>query len=403
MAKTSALMAGRWERSSEATMSADFFQFQPFNLPPEAEALRADVRDFVARELKDRPLSELGQTWSGSDPEFSRKMGEKGWIGMIWPKRYGGHERSSFERYVVLEEMLAADAPVGAHWVADRQSGPLLLRFGTEEQRQEHLPAIARGERFFCIGMSEPNSGSDLASVRTKAERVAGGYKVNGRKIWTSGAHRAHFMIATLRTQSDPEDRHGGLTQFLVDLKTPGIHISPIEDLSRRSHFNEVLFEDVFLPETARVGNEGDGWMQVTSELAFERSGPERFLSCYPLFRELIREIGPEGDRLQRIAIGRLTAHLVTLRRMSISVAGMLNEGANPALEASVVKDQGAIYEQSLPNIARALVDLAPTVDGQSPYQEILGTLLQAVPSFSLRGGTREILRGIIARGLGLR
>lgn len=384
-------------------MSANFFQFSAFNLPPETEDLRMRVRAFLDRELGERDLSRRGQTWSGADPAFSMKMGAEGWIGMTWPKHYGGHERSSLERYVVLEEMLAADAPVGSHWVADRQSGPLLLRFGTEQQRQEHLPKIVKGEHFFCIGMSEPDSGSDLASVKTKATKVEGGYLVNGRKIWTSGAHRAHVMIGIFRTGTDPDNRHAGLSQFLVDLKSPGIEISPIEDLTRKSHFNEVLFEDVFLADETLVGKEGNGWAQVTSELALERSGPERFLSCYPLFQELIRKIGKEGDRAQRIAIGTLTAQLVTLRRMSISVAGMLNDGLNPALEASVVKDQGALFEQSLPGIATALVEVAPTVGSEDPYSEILGYLIQATPSFSMRGGTREILRSIIARGLGLR
>jgi hypothetical protein len=322
---------------------------------------------------------------------------------MTWPKQYGGHERSFFERYVVLEEMLAADAPVGAHWIGDRQSGPLLLNFGTEEQRQFYLPPIARGESFFCIGMSEPGSGSDLASVRTKAEKVEGGYLVNGRKVWTSNAGQAHYMIGIFRTESNPDDRHGGLSQFIVDLKTPGIEITPIEDLTRRSHFNEVVFEDVFLPETCLVGREGNGWAQVTSELAFERSGPERFLSCYPLFVELIREIGTKGDKSQRVAVGRLAAKLVTLRRMSISVAGMLGEAANPILEASVVKDQGAMFEQSIPQIAHEILEIAPTLGGNETYSEILGYLTQSSPSFSLRGGTKEILRGIIARGLGLR
>ena len=378
------------------------FTFAPGRLPPEAEALRAELRDFIAANLTE-PAVRRAQSWSGFDPEFSAKMGAKGWIGMTWPKQYGGHERSFFERYVVLEEMLAAGAPVGAHWVADRQSGPLLLRFGTEDQRQRILPPITRGESFFCIGMSEPNSGSDLASVRTKADKVDGGWQVNGTKLWTSGAHRCHYMIALFRTETDPDDRHGGLTQFLVDMKTPGITVRPVPDLAGQEHFNEVHFEDAFVPDDMRVGGVGEGWAQVTAELAFERSGPERYLSCFGLLVEMIREASQDPSERAAVAIGRLVAELANLRQMSLSVAGMLEAEQNPALEAAVVKDLGAVFEQSIPGIAQELSELEPTLDGGNDFQQVLAFLTQVSPSFSLRGGTREILRGIIARGLGLR
>lgn len=377
------------------------FRFDLCELPEETKGLRQEVRDFLAVELKHIPAVTRAQTWSGSDPEFSRKMGAKGWIGMRWPKQYGGHERSAFDRYVVLEEMLAAGAPVGAHWIGDRQSGPLLLNFGTEEQRQLILPKVARGECYFCIGMSEPDSGSDLAATRTKAEKVDGGYRVNGTKLWTSGAHHAHYMIALFRTSPD---KHAGLTQFLVDLKnTDGITVRPIKDLAGNAHFNEVVFQDAFVPDGMLVGSEGSGWAQVGAELAFERSGPERYLSSFLLMVEMIRELQKRGGAEGAREIGRLVAHLVTLRQMSLSVAGMLDKGENPALEASVVKDLGAVFEQDMPVKAHELLGIAPTVGAGSDLEQVLGYLTQTVPSFSLRGGTREILRGIIARGLGLR
>jgi len=379
------------------------FRFDLCELPGETEGLREEIRAFLAEELKHVPKVTRAQTWSGSDTEFSRKMGAKGWIGMTWPKKYGGHERSFFDRYVMLEEMLAAGAPVGAHWIGDRQSGPLLLRFGTEEQRQKILPRVAKGECYFCIGMSEPDSGSDLAATRTRADKVDGGYRVNGTKLWTSGAHTAHYMIALFRTDSAPEAKHSGLTQFLVDLKnTDGITIRPIKDLAGNAHFNEVVFEDAFVPDGMLVGTEGGGWGQVTAELAFERSGPERYLSSFMLMVEMIRELEKRGGD-GAVEIGRLVAHLVTLRQMSLSVAGMLEKGENPALEASVVKDLGAIFEQDMPVRAHELLGMAPTVGEGNDYEQVLGYLTQTVPSFSLRGGTREILRGIIARGLGLR
>jgi alkylation response protein AidB-like acyl-CoA dehydrogenase len=378
------------------------FHFDLCDLPPEAEALRDEVRQFCREHVQTPPVTRA-RSWGGFDLDFSRKMGERGWIGMTWPKQYGGHEKSFLERYVVMEEMLAAGAPVSAHWIADRQSGPTLLRFGTEEQRQKFLPAIARGELSFAIGMSEPDSGSDLASLRTRAERVAGGYRVNGTKVWTSNAHRAHYILATFRTASDPKDRHAGLTQFLVDTKTPGITINPIIDLTGEHHFNMVQFEDAFVPEAMRVGNEGDGWKQVTNELAFERSGPERYLSCLALIRELIAAVGPSPSERAAPVVGRLIAHLTTLRQMSLAVSGMLQAGLNPNLEAAVVKDLGTTFEQEIPQVVHDLLGVEPSIGAGGQLELTLGYLTQTVPSHSLRGGTREILRGIIARGLGLR
>jgi alkylation response protein AidB-like acyl-CoA dehydrogenase len=379
------------------------FHFDLCELPPETETLRAEVREFLRETLGESgPLRRAG-SWGGFDREFSRKMGARGWIGMTWPKQYGGHERSALERYVVTEEMLAAGAPVGAHFVADRQSGPLLLRYGTEEQRQRFLPRIVRGELAFAIGMSEPDSGSDLASIRTRAERVDGGYKVNGTKVWTSNAHKSDYMIALFRTQTVPDKKHQGLTQFLVDLKSPGLAIRPIIDLTGRHSFNMLIIEDLFVPEDMRVGEEGNGWAQVGAELALERSGPERYLSSFALLGELIRDAAKDPSERAAVTIGRLVAHLATLRQMSVSVAGMLHAGLNPNLEAAVVKDLGTTFEQEIPEVVHALAGLEPTVEQGSELQQVLGYVMQTAPSFSLRGGTREVLRGIIARGLGLR
>ena len=377
------------------------FNFHLTKFSNEAEILRSEVREFLTDALKDISKETRAETWYGADEEFSRKVGEKGWIGLNWPKEYGGAGRSAMERYVILEEMLTAGAPVGAHWISDRQSGPLIIRYGTEKHQKELLPGILRGESYFCIGMSEPDSGSDLAALRTKAERKDDTYIVNGTKLWTSGAHRCQYMIACFRT-SQEEDRHGGLSQFIVDLSLPGITIRPIIDLAGRHHFNEVVFEDAEVPADMLIGTEGNGWNQVTAELALERSGPERYLSSYILLQELVNEFSIRNDDEGVTEIGRQMAHLTTLRQMSVSVAGMLDEGQNPALEASVVKDLGAVFEQELPNIAHRLMGLEPDANG-SDFQRYLAILTQISPSFSLRGGTREILRGIIARGLGLR
>jgi alkylation response protein AidB-like acyl-CoA dehydrogenase len=378
------------------------FAFTPYDLPPHAAALRREVRDFARGWTRDMSSANRARSWSGGDPEFSKALGARGWLGMTWPRKYGGHEKSYAERYIVIEELLAAGAPVGAHWVADRQSGPLLLRFGTEEQRAKLLPAMARGEVFFCIGMSEPGSGSDLASVRTRANKVEGGWRVNGQKIWTSGAQRAHYMIALVRT-GDDEQRHAGLSQFLVEVKSPGLTVRPIVDLAGESHFNEVFFDDVFVPDAMVIGQAGGGWAQVTAELAYERSGPERYLSSLRLFLEFLRVVGAKPSEAEAILIGRMTAELWTLRQMSLSIAGLLAAGENPAVEAAIVKDLGTSFEQEMPRAIQALARDDVDLKGEDPFEKTLSYLLKTAPSFSLRGGTREILRGIIARELGLR
>jgi len=373
-------------------------EFSPYDLPPDARALRGAVRAFLDETLGDAPSAERARSWSGGSRAFSRKLGERGWIGMTWPKRYGGHERSYAERYVVIEELLVAGAPVGNHWVADRQSGPLLLRFGTEAQRQRLLPGIARGELCFCIGMSEPGAGSDLAGVRTRARPCDGGWKVSGQKIWTSSAQAADWMIALVRT-GDAEQRHAGLSQLLIDMKSDGVTVKPIANLTGESHFNEVFLDGVFVPEDMLIGAEGDGWRQVGAELAYERSGPERYLSSIRLFLEFLRVVGPEPSEAERLLIGQMTARIWTLRQMSLSIAGKLAAGENPAVQAAVVKDLGTTLEQDIPRDVQAIAPAA----GDDAFARTLSYLLQTSPSFSLRGGTREILRGIIARELGLR
>lgn len=378
----------------------------PFPEPPTSEAaenLRGEVRAFLSETLAERTPAERALSWTGFDPDFSRALAEKGWIAMTWPRQYGGHERSALERYVVLEELLAAGAPVSAHWIADRQSGPLLLRYGTEAQRRDILPRIAAGTCFFCIGMSEPSAGSDLAGVRTRATPVAGGWRVNGSKLWTSNAHRAHYMILFCRTGEAGESRHEGTSQLLVDLSLPGITIRPIRDMSGAADFNEVVFEDVFVPESALIGEAGRGWDQVMGELAYERSGPDRWLSSFALLVELVRHLGSSPSGQAAELLGRITAQLVVLRRLSRSVAGMLERGENPALQASLVKDLGTQVEQEIPEIVRELVDIEAAPGSEDPLAAVLAHTLTYAPAFSLRGGTREILRGIIARGLGVR
>ena len=399
------------------------FDFPPPEMPPGTDALRAEVRAFVAGSrstLGWRPDSDFGSDWSAA---FSQALGGRGWIGMTWPARYGGHERSALERYVVIEELLAAGAPVYAHWVADRQSGPLLLRFGSEAQRRAILPRIAAGECYFAIGMSEPDSGSDLASVRTRAVRTGDGWRIDGTKVWTSNAHRSHYMIALCRTGPPGEDRHGGLSQFLIDLEADGVRVNPIVNLAGKHDFNECVFEAVAIPADRLIGREGEGWRQVTGELALERSGPERILSTFHLLAALVEAAGPKPEPRLAEAIGRLAAELYALRAMSLAVAGRLEAGALPEVEAAIVKDMGTRFEAEVAETLRRAVPVEPVAgaggngaaggngtggDGSGgsnapSLASALGASVLGLPSFTLRGGTNEILRSIIARGLGVR
>jgi alkylation response protein AidB-like acyl-CoA dehydrogenase len=349
-------------------------------------ALRKEVRTFLAEER----FTPRSNAWmDGHDPAFSRKLGERGWIGMMWPAQYGGGGRSGLERFAVTEELLAAGAPVAAHWFADRQVGPQLLRYGTEEQRERFLPPIVRGECFFAIGMSEPEAGSDLAAVRTAARGVDGGWRVDGRKVWTTHADTNHHMITLCRTSPPGDDKHQGLSQLIVDLGADGVEVMPIGTLDREAHFAEVVLTDVFVPDADVLGEIGQGWTQVTSELAYERSGPERFLSIMPLLLAAGEAAADEdAERL-----GRIYARLIGLRRLSHGVAEALEEGKVSDVDAALVKDLGTVFEQDVVEELRFL-------RGADAYDEMLREAQLAAPSFTLRGGTTEVLRGIIGRML---
>jgi len=374
-------------------------------IPPEDEALRGDVRAFLDATIAALPPEVRARSWMGFDADFSRRLAANGWIGLTLPAEYGGGGRSPFARFVLVEELLARGAPVSAHWIADRQSGPLILKYGSEAQRRFYLPRICKAEAFFCIGMSEPDTGSDLASVRSRATRVDGGWRLNGRKVWTTNAHRSHYMLALVRTSGSPQDRNRGLSQMIVDLGAQGVTVRPIRDLTGDAHFSEIVLEDVFLPEESLLGREGSGWEQVLAELAYERSGPERLLSASVLLEEWLAHLrqrgGATGEEAQ--ALGRIVAHLAVLRALSIAVTAQLAHGEDPVLAAAVVKDLGTEVEQHVPEAIGRLLAADPLAAPPATLLRTLAYTTQIAPTYSLRGGTREILRGMIARGLGLR
>ncbi|PHV66167.1 acyl-CoA dehydrogenase family protein [Williamsia muralis] len=369
---------------------------------PILEDLRHEVRDFLTESIARGQFAPAVDAWlTGWDAGFSRLLAERGWIGMTIPAAYGGHGRSFLERFVVTEELLAIGAPVAAHWVADRQAAPSLLAFGTESQRHKFLPGIATGDISWAIGMSEPESGSDLASVRTRAVQVEGGWRISGTKLWTSGAHHATALFALARTSAlDPDRRHAGLSQFIVLLDSPGVEVQPILTMAGDHHFNEVLLDDVFIPDDMVLGTIGDGWRQVTSELGFERSGPERFMSTFPLLAAACDQIASDAVPPDS-SFGQMMGRLFGLHHMSQQVAVQLSGGLNADLDASIVKHVGTRTEGDIVEVVDSVWTSQATT---SPaFDSLLTSGLMQRPGFTLRGGTSEVLRGVISRGLGMR
>ena len=371
---------------------------------PELAKLRYAVRDFLRSDRAEFGWQPAVDSWFGEwDEEFSARLGAAGYVGLTIPRRYGGHDLGHLHRYVVAEELIAAGAPVAAHWTADRQVAPGLLNFGTEEQRERLLPRIAAGRFYSSIGMSEHGAGSDLAAVATKAVRADAGWRLSGTKVWTSGAHHAHQIVVLARSSApDPQHRHAGFSQFLVPCDADGVRIEPIVLMSGAHHFNEVILDSVFVPDADVLGEVGNGWHQVTSELSFERSGPERILSTGPLLFSTIRALGsgPVADDHTAADVGDLLARLISLRQLSLSVARTLTDGRDAADKAALVKDLGTRFETESVELAADLLEGSPA---NPEVAAMLETAWLHKPMFTLRGGTNEVLRGVIARGMGLR
>jgi alkylation response protein AidB-like acyl-CoA dehydrogenase len=328
---------------------------------------------------------------------------------MTWPKQFGGGEKSYMDRLIVTEELLLAGAPVAAHWFGDRQIGPALLAHGTAQQKAELIPKIVRAEITFCIGMSEPNAGSDLAGLSTRADSDGDHYVIRGQKTWTSFAPHADYCYLVARTDPDAP-RHKGISELLVPMKLPGITVRPIVDMVGESHFGELFFDDVRVPKTALIGVENAGFYQIMQQLDFERSGIERLVSNAPLWREakqLARERGlTRRNPALRAAIAELEIAWRAGRGLIYRVAGMLSEGRVPNFEAAVAKTFCTTLEQRVTDLVSRILGAAGALDASDPRAPLGGraarTLLYA-PAYTIQGGTNNILRNIIAtRGLGL-
>ena len=363
--------------------------------PDPCAELRRRVRELTNRWQADGRYVPRSDSWLRSfDPEFSKALAAAGLIAMTYPAEFGGAGRSNVERLAVTEELLRAGAPVAAHWIGDRQIGPAILRHGSRALQQEIVPLIASGEAVFCLGMSEPEAGSDLASVRTTAEPAdGGGWRVNGHKIWTTQAHHATHAYLLARTERTGR-KHEGLTEFVVDMDADGVSVTPILDLSGEHHFNEVRFEDVLVPAQRVIGEVGNGWRQVVEQLSFERGGAERVLSSYPVLVELIAASARQaGDRELQALLGSLVARLAVLRRLCFEVASAMDAGQAPVQQAAALKYLGNAFEHDVIDALRR------TGLCQDPSPDsVFGQALLASPAFSLRGGAAEVLLSLIAR-----
>jgi acyl-CoA dehydrogenase len=368
--------------------------------------LRDRVRRFLAEAVPVRRAIPEDGWINGFDPEFSRRLGAAGWIGMTWPSEFGGGRRSYVERAIVTEQLLRAGAPVAAHWVGDRQIGPALLAHGTSDQQRQILPRIVRGEIVFCLGMSEPGAGSDLAALTTRAVDDGDAFVVDGQKVWTSFAHVADYCYLVARTDPDAP-RHRGISELLVDMRLPGITVRPLIDMTGEHHFNEVFFENVRVPKRWLIGQLNRGWFQIASQLDYERAGMERLLSYAPLLEDLqiyVRQSGRGADPLIRQQLARLHGEVAIGRQLIYRIAWQLSHGITPTADTALAKIYGTELEQRLARFAGDVLGPYAVLTGaEAPLGGRVARAIVNAPGLTIRGGTVEILKNIVAqRGLDL-
>ena len=362
-----------------------------FTLTDEQEALKAEA-EAVAADAVER-YGRHNDSWlCGYSREFSRELAARGWIGMTWPAEFGGGGRPAIERLLMAEALIAAGAPLAASWFVDRQMGPALIAYGTPEQQQRYLPEMLAGESTWCIGMSEPDSGSDLASLSTRAERDGDEFVINGRKIWTSFAHQADYCYLICRTASVEGKPHLGISEVIVPMDTPGIEVRPIRDMVDARHFNEVWFDEVRVPVGNLVGVEGAAFSQTMKQLEHERGGIDRLVSNRALYLHAL-ELADTTDPILRQEIAQLEIGYQVGRLLVIrSVLGQTPGGFAAATKCACTE-----YEQRVADfVARVL-----GADAMLWDQVCRG--IAYAPAYTIMGGTSDVMRNILGeRVLGL-
>ena len=385
-----------------------------FGFTVEQQRLRHEVRTFLEEELQQGLWKPQCDAWiQGFDPDFTRRVARKGWLGLMWPAEYGGQDRGYVDRLIVTEEMLRFGAPAACHWFADRQIGGSILQYGTDAQKNDLLPRIARGEVFVGLGMSEPEAGSDLASLKTRAEELEDCFLVNGQKTWTSGGSYINYIDLFARTDFDAP-KHKGISEFLVPMDLPGISRIPMIDITGTEAWNDIFFDNVRVPKDSLIGERGKGFYHVVEELAYERGGMERLMGNYPLYESLmrfVRQTYHQGVPLidipgVRTQVADLEIEFEVGRLLMYRAAAVMDEGRPPTIEAAISKVYGTTFEQRLASAAMEMLgaygqlwegSTQAVVDGLAAHSYL------ASRGYSLQAGSTEVLKNVIAtRGLGL-
>ena len=385
-----------------------------FTFTEEQEAFRQEVRDFLEDELRKGTFKPSCDAWlQGFSTEFTKKVADRGWIGLTWPREYGGQGRSNIDRLILTEEMLRCGAPAACHWHTDRQIGRSIIAFGTEEQKRELLPRILRGEAYVGLGMSEPEAGSDLASLQTRAVEDGDDYVIDGQKMWTSCAGFMTHIYLVARTDPDAV-KHRGISEFIIRADLPGITIRPIIDITGSEAWGEVFFDGVRVPKSCLIGEKNRGFYQILNQLDYERAGLERLMGNYPLFDAIIqftKETKRNGiplsqDPVIRHKLAQLQIEFEVGRLLTYRVVLVMDEGRAPNVEAAMAKAYCTSFEQRLASVSTEILGLYGQLVAESKWAPILGMAPHSYlgsKGYSLQAGTTEILKNIVAtRGLGL-
>ncbi|MCH8950011.1 MAG: acyl-CoA dehydrogenase [Chloroflexi bacterium] len=386
-----------------------------FTFTAEQEALRGEIRTFLKEKLPpdwigaenaiDEEAFEFGR-------EFLKQLAPKKWIAPAWPVEYGGLGLSLWEQVVFSEEMAYHRAPV-INLPAVGYLGPTIMMYGSDEQKKQHLGGITSGEVQWCQGYSEPESGSDLASLQTRAVQDGDDFVINGQKIWTSQAHYADWIFLLARTDPDAP-KHKGISYFLLDMKSPGVTVRPLINMAGNSSFNEIFFENVRVPRSGLLGELNRGWYLATTTLDFERSSVSGFAASRRALDDLVafaNETEIDGKPIMEMPLIRhkladLWLELNILRYLSYRVVSLQDSGQVPNYESSIVKVFNSEYSQRLANAGLHILGLHGQLQQDSPYARMHGRFERsyvASVGATIAAGTSEILRTIIAtRGLGL-
>jgi alkylation response protein AidB-like acyl-CoA dehydrogenase len=380
-----------------------------FTLTNEQEKFRQQIRDFLEEEIRQGLWEPSCDAWiMGYDPEFTKRVAQRGWIGLTWPKEYGGQGCSFVDRLILTEEMLRYGAPAACHWFADRQIGGAIVHYGTEEQKKELLPLILRGEAYVGLGMSEPDAGSDLASLKTRAVEDGDSYVIDGQKTWTSGGSHMNWIYLVARTDQNAP-KHRGISELFFETSLPGINVQPIVDITGGVHFNEVFFDGARISKKCLIGEKNRGFYQILNQLDYERSGMERLMANYPLFEALIqytKETKRNGKPLSdepviRAKLAQLKIELEIGRLHMYRVATVMDDGRAPNWESAMSKAYGTAFEQRLASTAIEILGLYGQLSPQSKLVPMRGMAYHSYLSskgYSLQAGTTEILKNILAQ-----